>query len=343
MKALMKKKPAPGAELSEAEKPAAGPNDVLVKVKATSICGTDDHIFQWNKWAESRIKPPMIFGHELCGDVVEKGEKVENLEIGDFISAETHIYCGKCFQCRTGNAHICEKRKILGVDIDGGFADYVVIPKQNAWKNDKSLAPEIASIQEPFGNAVHTVFSGEIKGKNVLITGAGAIGLFAIAICRAEGASKIFVKEPVEYRQKLAEKAGADFVFDPLKEKPTSKAILSETRGKGVDVLLEMSGKAKALTQGLRLLRDGGRASILGVFPGPVKIDVSNDVVFKYATIRGINGRKIWGSWEKTAELLKSGKVNVDPIITHKIKLEEFEKGFELMASGECGKIVMFP
>ncbi len=245
MKAVMKKKPASGAEMVRVDIPEIGARDILVKVKATSICGTDLHIYEWNAWAQRRIKPPRIMGHEFGGEVVEVGKDVTFVSIGDHVSAETHIVCGKCFQCRTGQAHVCQNVKILGVDTDGSFAEYVALPEENAWKNDKSLPPEIASIQEPFGNAVHTVFSEDVAGKTVAVFGLGPIGICAVAICRAAGAAHVFaIGRKNDYRLNLAKKMGADTIIKS-NEQDAVKIVKEATDGAGVDVsLVRQSSKA---------------------------------------------------------------------------------------------------
>lgn len=341
MKAIMKKERAKGAQLvNDVDVPKIGPDDVLVKVKATSICGTDLHIYEWDNWAQHRISPPIIMGHELCGVVGEVGERVSSVAVGDSVSAETHIYCGKCFQCTNGRAHICEHVKILGVDVNGVFAEYAVIPEKNVWKNPPSMKPEIASIQEPFGNAVHTALECDIAGSMVAIFGCGPVGLCAVPVAKAAGASEVFAVDTNDYRLDLAKRLGADATFNPAKEDAAS-AILKATGNRGVDVILEMSGNARAIKDELTIIRPGGTISILGIPSKPVEIDIANDVVFKAVTLIGINGRKIWGTWHKTSALLK--RIDISPLITHRIKLDEFEEGMNLMESKTCGKVVMFP
>jgi threonine 3-dehydrogenase len=344
MYGIQKTRPEKGAELVEVDIPSPGKHEVLVKVKATSICGTDLHIYEWDAWASSRLKLPLVFGHEFAGEVVEVGEDVSKVEKGDMVSAETHIACGKCYQCRTGNAHVCENVKILGVDTQGCFAEYVVLPEDNAWINSKDMPPEIASVQEPFGNAVHTVFSGtdDVAGSKAVVIGCGPIGIFAIMILRAAGASKIIALEVNDYRIKLAEKAQPDVILNP-KEDAVVRTIMEETHGRGADIVLEMSGNGQALQQGLQYLRTGGRLSILGIFSRPVELDVTNGIVFKAATIHGINGRLMFETWYRTAELINSGLVDPGLIITHKFGLKDFHKGFEVLEQGQAGKVVLYP
>src|ERR1700684_1409489 len=246
MLAVVKPEPAPGTEIRQVPIPKFGPSDVLVKVEVASICGTDLHIYQWDQWAQRRIHPPLIPGHELCGTVEAVGQKVTAVKEGDFVSAEMHVACGKCLQCRIGEAHICQHVKIIGVDSDGAFAEYVVIPESNIWKLDPAIPPEYASILDPLGNAVHTVLAGDIAAKTVAITGCGPIGLFAIAGARACGATQIFALEVNEHRRKIAKQMGPDFVLDPTKD-DVYQIVMDNTGGTGVDVVLEMAGRTDAI------------------------------------------------------------------------------------------------
>jgi threonine 3-dehydrogenase len=343
MKAVAKTKPASGAEIIDMDIPTPGPDDVLAKVLATSICGTDLHIYEWNEWAQGRIKNlPQVMGHELCGEVVELGSNVKNLKKGDIISAETHIACGHCYLCHTGNAHICINGSIFGVDINGVFAEYAVVPARNAWLLDNRIKKDFASVMEPLGNAVHTVLAGEITGNTVLITGCGPIGLMSVSVARICGATKIIATEINEFRIGLAKKVGADLVLNPKKEKIVPR-ILKETDGLGVDVVLEMSGNPTAMTDAFEALRPGGRYSILGIPDKPMEVDIGKHIVFKYATVQGINGRLMFSTWHKTTRFLASGRLDIEPIITHRLRLEEYEKGMELMRNGNCGKILLYP
>ncbi|WP_456394067.1 L-threonine 3-dehydrogenase [Thermococcus sp.] len=343
MLAIMKTKPAYGAELVEVDVPKPGPGEVLIRVLATTICGTDLHIYEWNEWAQSRIKTPQIMGHEVAGEVVEVGQGVDNLEVGDYISAETHIVCGKCYQCRTGNYHVCQNTKIFGVDMDGVFAEYAIVPAQNAWKNPKGMPLEYASLQEPLGNAVDTVLAGPIAGKSTLITGAGPLGLLGITVAKASGAYPVIVSEPSEFRRKLAEKVGADYIINPFEE-DVVKEVRDITDGNGVDVFLEFSGAPKALEQGLQVVTPGGRVSLLGLFPRDVTVDFNNLIIFKSLTIHGITGRHLWNTWYTVSRLIQSGKLNLEPVLTHRYKgFDKFEEAFELMRAGKTGKVVFFP
>src|SRR5512146_2725671 len=264
MLAVVKAEAKPGTELREVRIPAFGHTDVLVKVQVASVCGTDLHIYNWDPWAQSRIHPPLIPGHEFCGEVVAIGDEVTSVKEGDFVSAEMHVACGKCLQCRTGEAHICQHVKILGVDGDGAFAEYVTIPETNIWKIDPAIPADYASIFDPLGNAVHTVLSGDVAAKTVAITGCGPIGLFAIAVAKACGATQVFAIEVNEYRRRVARQMKADFVLDPTKDDVKS-IIMDQTGGVGVDVLLEMAGHPDAIKLGFSILRLGGRVSLLGI------------------------------------------------------------------------------
>src|SRR5215470_3951211 len=246
MLAVVKPKAAPGAEIRQVKIPCFGRNDVLVRVKIASICGTDLHIYEWDRWAQSRIRPPLIPGHEFCGEVIAYGDEVTSVKEGDFVSAEMHMACGKCLQCRTGEAHICQNVKIIGVDADGAFAEYVVIPESNIWKLDPAIPIEYASILDPLGNAVHSVLAGEIAAKTVAITGCGPIGLFSIAVARAVGASQVFAIETNAHRRHIAEQMKADMVLDPSTQ-DLGAQILEHTGGLGADVVLEMAGHPKAI------------------------------------------------------------------------------------------------
>jgi threonine 3-dehydrogenase len=343
MKAVVKTKPAPGAEIVDIDVPTPGPDDVLVKVLATSICGTDLHIYEWNDWAQGRIKNiPQVMGHELCGEIVETGKNVKNLKKGDTITAETHIACGHCYLCQTGNGHICINGSIFGVDINGVFAEYAVVPAPNAWLLDKRINKDFASVMEPLGNAVHTVLAGEITGNTVLITGCGPIGLMSIMVSRICGATKIIATEINDFRIGLAKKIGADIVLNPRKDRVVAR-LLEETDGLGVDVVLEMSGNSTAMIDAFGALRPGGRYSILGIPDKPMEIDIGKHIVFKYANVQGINGRLMFSTWHKTTRFLSSGRLDLEPIITHRLRLDEYEKGMELMRQGDCGKILLYP
>ena len=342
MLAVMKPSAAPGAEIREVPIPQFGPRDVLVKVKVASICGTDLHIYNWDRWAQGRIHPPLIPGHEFCGEVAAFGNEVTSVKEGDFVSAEMHVACGKCLQCRTGEAHICQNVKIIGVDTNGAFAEYVVIPESNIWKLDAAIPEEYASILDPLGNAVHTVLAGEIAGKTVAVTGCGPIGLFSIAVARAVGASTIFALEVNEHRRKVAKQMNADCVLDPTKD-DVRKVVKEQTGGLGVDVVLEMAGHPDAIRMGFDIVRSGGRISLLGLTSKPIPLNFSEDIIFKGITIQGINGRRMYQTWYQMTALLKSGRLDLHPVITDRLPMKDFSKAMERLKTGEASKILVYP
>jgi len=342
MEAIVKSRPEPGVEVREVPIPGFGPADVLVRVEAASVCGTDLHIYQWDDWAQSRIKTPLIPGHEFCGFVAEVGRDVKAVKPGDFVSAEMHVACGRCLQCRVGEAHICQNVKIIGVDADGAFAEYVVIPESNIWDLDASVPRECASILDQLGNAVHTVLAGEIAARSVAVVGCGPIGLFAIAVARACGASTIFALEVNKHRRELAQKMGADLALDPSRDDVAT--LIREATGRdGVDVVLEMSGNPDAIRLGLAILRNGGRVSLLGIPSRPVELDLARDIIFKGAVVQGINGRKMYETWYQMEALLKTGRLDLSPVITHRLPMRDFARGMDLLKSGEASKILLYP
>ena len=342
MMAVMKASAAPGTEIREVKIPAFGRTDVLVKVKVASICGTDLHIYEWDRWAQNRIHPPLIPGHEFCGEVVAFGDEVTSVKEGDFVSAEMHVACGKCVQCRTGEAHICQNVKIIGVDADGAFAEYVVIPESNIWKLDPGIPVEYASILDPLGNAVHTVLAGEIAAKTVAVTGCGPIGLFSIAVARADGATTIFAIEVNEHRRRLAKEMKADFALNPATDNINS-IVMERTGGVGVDVVLEMAGHPDAIRTAFDIVRRGGRISLLGLTSKPISLNFSEDIIFKGITIQGINGRRMYQTWYQMTALLKAGKLDLHPVITDRIAMKDFSQGMERLKTGEASKILIYP
>jgi threonine 3-dehydrogenase len=342
MKAVIKPAPGPGLEVTQRPIPSIEADEVLVKVRAASICGTDLHIYRWDPWAASRLKPPLIVGHEVCGEVVDRGAMVRSPEIGDFVSLESHVICNTCPFCRTGQGHICENSRLIGVDRDGGFAEYIAIAAQNAWPNPPDLPLEIAVLQENFGNAVHTAFAFDLRAKKVLVTGCGPVGLMTIATARAIGARAIYASDISRYRLDFALKMGADLAMHAT-EDPLVETVRQATDGEGVDVLLEMSGAPSAIDQGFGLLKPGGDAALLGVAPGEFVFDWNHHIVFKGAQVLGITGRRLWQTWYQARGLVRSGAVDLSSMVTHHFKLEEFDKAFEAMASGQSGKVMLIP
>ncbi len=342
MKALRKPSPAPGARVESISTPEYGPSDVLIRVKTASICGTDLHIYQWDRWSATRLRPPLTFGHEFCGVVERVGERVTSVKPGDFVSAEMHLVCGHCRACRMGQPHVCQHVVILGIDRDGCFAEFIKIPETNIWKVDPAIPEHYAAILDPLGNAVHTVAAGPIGGLSVLITGAGPIGLMSIALTRAFGASKIYSLEINPHRRELAKRMGADEVFDPSAGDivATMKEV---TDGDGVDVLLEMSGSPTAIRQGFQILRPGGNARLLGIPAKPMEFDLGADVIFKGATVQGILGRRMYDTWIQMTDLLKTGRLNLDPLFNERMPMEKFADAFGMLEKGLAGKILLYP
>jgi len=342
MKAILKKERAKGFVVEDVPIPQIGDDEILVRVEVASICGTDVHIYDWNEWAQNRINPPLIVGHEFAGVVVDKGKEVKRINIGDFVSAETHIYCNHCDMCLMNHREVCRNLKILGVDTNGVFAEFVKIPERVAWVNPPTIPHKFASIQEPLGNAVDTVLSEDISGKTVLLTGAGPIGLLAIGVARVFGATKIIASDLSDFHLEIAKKMGADVVVNP-KTQNLKEIVLDETKGLGVDVALEMSGSKSALNDALKLTKFLGRVSLLGLFDNNVEINLTDDVIFKKLRIYGITGRRIFETWQIVSSLLASGRLDVSPVITHEFKLEEVEKGINLMENHQSGKILLYP
>lgn len=340
MPAIRKLNDAPGLDWCDAvEIPKIGPREVLIKVTHAGICGTDRHIYEWDAWSQDRVKIGITTGHEFVGKAIQIGEAVDRVEIGQRVSGEGHIGCGKCEMCRTGNGHICESVVILGIDCDGCFAPYVAVPEENCWPVSDGISDEIAAVFDPLGNAVHTVMSAGVSGKSVLITGVGIIGLMAVTVAKAAGAGKIFVTDMDERRLKLAEQLGADRAFKATDDWTTE--VLELTRGHGPHVMLEMSGNPDAIRDGFSVLRSGGTAAMLGIPSNEIKLDLAKLIIFKGTTILGINGRRMFETWYQMENLLLSERLELAPIITHVLEMNEFEKGLKMMQTGEAIKVVI--
>ena len=340
MRALVKVAPAPGLELQNVPVPTPGPGDVLVRVAATSLCGTDHHIYRWDEWAQGRIHPPRIIGHEICGEVVALGPDIASVAIGDYVAAESHLTCGFCFQCRTGNAHVCRNYRILGVDLDGSYAEYVRLPERALWKTSRDIPPELACLQEPLGNAVHAALAEDITGQSVLITGCGPTGLFATAVARTAGAALLIATDISDYRLALAKQLGADHVVKAGSDE--ANLIERLTDGQGVDVALEMSGNPTAIHTAFRFVKNGGRVTLFGIPEARVSFDMTNEIIFKGIRVFGITGRKLFQTWYRLTGLFKAG-LNITPVVTHTLPMQRFAEGFDLIAKGQCGKIVLLP
>ena len=353
MYAVVKKRRDVGADIATVDIPEIRKDEVLVKVKAASICGTDVEIWNWNGWARSRVKNiPLIIGHELAGEVVEIGGDVTAVQEGDMVSAETHIVDGTCYQCRTDRMHVCQNMEILGVDRDGVFAEYVALPERNAWENDPNLDPAIASLQEPLGNAVQSVLPKDhvedIAGKNVAVLGCGPIGLMTIAVLKTLGAAKVLATAGGrnKVRMKLAKKIGADLVINAKQEgKNLIKIIRDATDGNGVDVALEMSGAASAVRQAFEMLTPGGRVSLLGILERPMEFDLNDAVIFRAATVYGIHGRRMFQTWYQVKGLLSKPdfRNRIASIITHRLPMKDVARGMKLINSKQAGKVLLEP
>ena len=338
VKAIAKTRPEAGVEIVDVPEPLVRTGCVKIKLEAASVCGTDLHIYNWDPWAAGRIKPPRIIGHEFCGTIVEVGEGVTDRSVGDFVASESHITCGHCLQCRMGQAHVCVNTQILGVDVDGGFASFAVIPWENARPTPSSVSPLIAAFQDALGNAVHTALSGPIEGCNILITGMGPIGQFAVSICKALGAKSVYATEVSEYRSEIARRVGADHVFNPMKDDVLGE--LAKLHPEGIDGVLEMSGHPSQLGLATQVVRPGGRISLLGVYAENSQTLPINDLIFKGVDIHAIVGRKLWETWDQMTELLASGKLMLDPVVTHVMHYTQFKDAMELMKAGKAGKVV---
>jgi len=343
MKVVVKDKPEVGFSLQEKEiSTDLQPDEVLVRIITASYCGTDYHLYKYDNWAKNRIKLPLVVGHEFSGEVIKVGSKVTRVKVGDIVSAETHIICNECEFCKRGEGHICENTRIIGVDTDGCFANYIKMPEANCFVNSKDINPLILSLQEPLGNAVHTMTHFNVKKKDVVILGCGPIGLMAIDVSKALGAKKVIAIEVKEYRRNLAKELGADVVIDPTTEDVIQRVFV-ETNGKGADVIGEFSGNKRAIEQAFKYIKAGGGISMLGLPAENIEIDLAKDVIYKGISIYGVTGRRIYDTWYLVKELIESGKLHLEKLITHKFYMHDINKASEIMGSGECGKIILLP
>lgn len=337
MKALTKKRPEPGLWLEDIATPEIGINDVLIKIRKTSICGTDVHIFNWDAWAQKTIKPPIVIGHEFVGTVEKIGDNVHDVELGELVSGEGHVVCGRCRNCLAGRRHLCKQPKCIGVDRDGAFAEYLSIPVSNIWHCDPGIPTDILTCFDPFGNAVHTTLSFDLVGEDVLITGAGPIGAMAVAVARHAGARYVLITDINPYRLQVAKKMGATLALDVRNEK-VEDAVKKLDMKEGFDVGLEMSGSPDAFKSMLKNMCHGGKIALLGIMPDtPIDWDC---VVFNGLTIKGIYGREMFETWYKATMLIQKG-LDITPVITHRFHYSEYPKAFEIMSSGKSGKIIL--
>lgn len=339
MKALVKSKAGKGLWMEQVPVPQPGPNDVLIKVRKSAICGTDLHIYKWDDWAQATIKTPMTIGHEYVGDVAELGSAVKSFKIGERVSGEGHIACGVCRNCLRGRKHICENTVGIGVNRNGAFAEYVVVPAENVIRLEAGISDDFASIMDPFGNATHTALSFDLLGEDVIITGAGGpIGAMCVAISKFAGARNVIALETNEYRAKLAEKMGATAVVNPihenLEERMRELGVTS-----GFDVGLECSGAPQAFNTMIEHMYNGGKISLLGILPHDTKVKW-NDIIFKGLHLKGIYGREMFETWYKMRQMILTG-LDLSPIITHHFNIDDFQKGFDIMESGNCGKVIL--
>ncbi|AEA96213.1 L-threonine 3-dehydrogenase [Alteromonas mediterranea] len=338
MKSLVKAKAEKGIWLQDTPKPEVGHNDLLIKIRKTAICGTDMHIYNWDEWSQNTIPVPVVVGHEYVGEVVGMGQEVKGFEVGDRVSGEGHITCGHCRNCRAGRVHLCRNTEGVGVNRPGAFAEYLVIPAFNAFKIPDNISDDLASIFDPFGNAVHTALSFDLVGEDVLITGAGPIGIMAAAVAKHVGARHVVVTDINPYRLELAKKMGATRTVDVSKE--NLQDVMDELgMSEGFDVGLEMSGVPVAFRDMLNKMNHGGKIAMLGIPPQDVAVDW-NQVIFKGLVIKGIYGREMFETWYKMASLLQSG-LDLSPIITHTFSIDDFQKGFDTMGSGHSGKVIL--
>ena len=338
MKALVKHSPKEGIWMEDVPNPKCGPGEVRIRITHTAICGTDKHIFEWDEWAQNNLKLPLIVGHEFCGIIDEVGPHVTHYKEGDRVSGEGHITCGNCRNCRAGKKHLCPKTIGVGVHRDGAFAEYLVIPESNVWPLHEDIPSEIAAFFDPLGNAVHTALAFNITGEDILICGAGPIGMMAAAICKFSGSRNIVVTDINDYRLNLAKDLGASRTVNPRKE---DIGTVFEELGisHGFDVGLEMSGNPEAFNQMISLMYNGGNIALLGLLPNSTKVDW-NKVIFKGLNIKGIYGREMYDTWYKMTQMIRSG-LSVSKVLTHHFKIDDFQKAFKVIESGNCGKVVL--
>jgi len=339
MKTILKEKPGPGAVLKNIDVPKPGPKDVLIRVKVGAICGSDVHIYQWDPWAQSVVpKLPQILGHEFAGEIVEVGKEVHHLKPGDHVAGETHIPCDNCYFCLTGQRHICLHMKVYGVHSQGIFSEYTTLPEPCAVKIPEEIPFPAAAMMEPCGVAVHGLSKGIVSRKTLAIFGCGPIGLFALQAALAYGAARVFAVDISENRLKMAKSYGATKVFQGGQD-PIEKIILDETKGIGVDMVLEISGSQQAYDQGLKILRKAGTFVIIGVAAKPITLEIPTNIMYKEAKLFGITGREMYETWYQVTELVQSGKVDLEKVATHKLPPEKFEEGFKVAKEAQHGKV----
>ena len=341
MRAVVKETPAEGWALRDVEVPACGPNDALIRVHHAGVCGTDLHIWEWDRWARARLRPPVIVGHEFAGEIAELGAEARAgglLAVGDLVTAEGHIVCGHCLQCRTGNAHLCQRTQIIGVDRNGAFAEYIAMPASNVMRLD-GIPTDVGAIMDPLGNAFHTVLEAPVSGATVLVVGCGPIGCFAVGVARAAGAALVVATDLNPRRLELARCMGAHVALNPADEDvPT--VVRELTQGDGVDLVCEMSGHPAGHAQAFAAARLGGRVHLLGTPSRPTEVDFARDVIFKGLTLYGVTGRKMYGTWHQMSRFLRSG-FDPRPVVTHRYPLERIDDAIRVIRDGQAGKVIL--
>jgi threonine 3-dehydrogenase len=342
MRALVKESAGPGIVLREVPVPVCGGSEALIRVHHAGVCGTDLHIWEWDSWASNRLKLPVVVGHEFAGEITELGAEAGAsglLAVGDLVTAEGHVVCGHCLQCRLGDAHLCLRTQIIGVDRDGAFADYIVMPASNVIKLD-GIPTEIGAIMDPMGNAVHTVLEAEVPGSTVLVLGCGPIGCFAVGVARAAGASLVIASDFNPKRLELARAMGAQVTLNPGSDDVVSR-VRELTSGDGVDLVCEMSGHPSGHTQAFAAARMGGRVNLLGTPSRTTEVDFARDIIFKGLTLYGVTGRKMYRTWHQMRRFLRAGQLNPRPVITHRFSLERIAEAIQVIKDGQAGKVIL--
>jgi threonine 3-dehydrogenase len=342
MRALVKETAGPGIVLREVPVPTCGPNQALIRVHYAGVCGTDLHIWEWDSWASNRLKPPVVVGHEFAGEITQLGVEADKgglLAVGDRVTAEGHIVCGHCLQCRLGDAHLCRRTQIIGVDRDGAFAEYIAVPASNVIKLG-SIPTEIGAIMDPMGNAVHTVLEAEVPGSTVLVLGCGPIGCFAIGVARAAGASLVLASDLNPKRLELARAMGAHVTLNPNQDDVVAR-VRELTGGDGVDLVCEMSGHPSGHAQALAAARMGGRVNLLGTPNRTTEVDFARDIIFKGLTLYGVTGRKMYQTWHQMLRFLRAGQLDPRPVITHRFPVEQIAEAIQVIKDGQAGKVIL--
>jgi len=342
MRALVKEKAGPGIVLRQVPIPTCGTTDALIRVHHAGVCGTDLHIWEWDSWASNRLKPPVVIGHEFAGEITQLGAEAAKdnlLAVGDLVTAEGHVVCGHCLQCRLGDGHLCRRTSIIGVDRDGAFADYIVMPASNLIKLD-GIPTEIGAIMDPLGNAVHTVLEAEVPGSTVLVLGCGPIGCFAVGVARAAGASLVIASDFNPTRLELARSMGAQVILNPGSDDVVAR-VRELTGGNGVDLVCEMSGHPSGHAQALAAARMGGRVNLLGTPNRTTEVDFARDIIFKGLTLYGVTGRKMYQTWHQMGRFLRAGQLDPRPVITHRFPLECIREAIQVIKDGQAGKVIL--